>query len=641
MRLLAITASAAVLLLSDGVFGYSKCYRGQFVTGKKQRNNVSNRQDIFVEDKHSKQAHEFLKSCNYRFIDEFMRKTKRDPEKRNSVLGAVGLKTAKDWENFSEHNLDEYRDEEVKEDLEKCVSKCNRRDEWADLRGKGYEERLEKHLKNPRRFKKPDFLCPKCITYLSANRLRKVTDLQWGIKPKIPKTTTTQAPTTATQPTTFETTESTTTTKKPSRPGRKSKEITCGVRNMYPVSQDEVGTPGYTNLWDPEYNGQSQSKPNRFYNGNIIHGNESDIGEWPWQVSFRLPGENQNFCGGSLIDSKTVLTAAHCVHEGNWGGPLAYQFTIALGWHLADGGHDKLNEQQPIIVNKRRVGWGNMQQYGTTLIEIDLDKGQGEVIPHPGYIGEETDYTTNVHSPHDIAIVKLPYAIKYPAASDHALWFDDHEVDRSKPVGTMVRPICLPSPSNPRPLNELKKFTEKEQIKSSGKYDTLWITGFGKMEKVDGVQTGNWQIDSKHLLKAFLGPMSNKDCQERIRVMNSDFVIWRKQMCAFTFPLEVKANRPVDTCQGDSGGPITVKVNPMDEWNRINSDKSEMERWEMMSRLIESGELNINAPDRYVLEGVTSWGYGCGEGTPGIYTRVSEYMDWIAQHSDSFQTLDD
>ena len=50
-----------------------------------------------------------------------------------------------------------------------------------------------------------------------------------------------------------------------------------------------------------------------------------------------------------------------------------------------------------------------------------------------------------------------------------------------------------------------------------------------------------------------------------------------------------------DTCKGDSGGPLVVNVN-----------------------------------DRFVLLGVTSWGIKCGvEGNPGLYVKVSNFIDWI------------
>ena len=50
-----------------------------------------------------------------------------------------------------------------------------------------------------------------------------------------------------------------------------------------------------------------------------------------------------------------------------------------------------------------------------------------------------------------------------------------------------------------------------------------------------------------------------------------------------------------DTCQGDSGGPLTT---------------------------VESGSR--------VLSGITSWGYGCAGFSAGVYTNVSNYLNWIA-----------
>lgn len=53
-----------------------------------------------------------------------------------------------------------------------------------------------------------------------------------------------------------------------------------------------------------------------------------------------------------------------------------------------------------------------------------------------------------------------------------------------------------------------------------------------------------------------------------------------------------------DTCQGDSGGPLVLQK-------------------------------GVGRYQRGHVVGITSYGLGCAQGSPGIYSRVSSYLDWI------------
>ena len=59
----------------------------------------------------------------------------------------------------------------------------------------------------------------------------------------------------------------------------------------------------------------------------IVGGAEATPGEYPWQVQLQIPGYT-HWCGGSIIDTDWVLTAAHCVQ-----GVAAASFTVRAGLH--------------------------------------------------------------------------------------------------------------------------------------------------------------------------------------------------------------------------------------------------------------------------------------------------------------------
>ncbi|XP_052748507.1 transmembrane protease serine 9 [Galleria mellonella] len=102
-------------------------------------------------------------------------------------------------------------------------------------------------------------------------------------------------------------------------------------------------------------------------------------------------------------------------------------------------------------------------------------------------------------------------------------------------------------------------------------------------------ETGNWSCT---VLEADLPVLSNEVCQSTNYNASK---IKDVMMCA-GYP----ATAHKDACTGDSGGPLVAE----------------------------------NKDHAYELIGIVSWGYGCArKGYPGVYTRVTKYLDWIRDNT--------
>ncbi|XP_040174711.1 serine protease Hayan-like [Anopheles arabiensis] len=95
------------------------------------------------------------------------------------------------------------------------------------------------------------------------------------------------------------------------------------------------------------------------------------------------------------------------------------------------------------------------------------------------------------------------------------------------------------------------------------------------------------------LMKGTVYEIPLDECVQRFRDVNQQISLGEDQLCA----LGEKVNdETTDACQGDSGGPLVMTVR-----------------------------------QKFYLVGVVSTGAVCGSSLPGIYTRVSRYLEWIEQ----------
>uniref|UniRef100_A0A8C5K6P9 Transmembrane protease, serine 4 n=1 Tax=Jaculus jaculus TaxID=51337 RepID=A0A8C5K6P9_JACJA len=106
----------------------------------------------------------------------------------------------------------------------------------------------------------------------------------------------------------------------------------------------------------------------------------------------------------------------------------------------------------------------------------------------------------------------------------------------------------------------------------------LWVIGWGFTEQNEGKM-------SDILLQATVQLIDSMRCNAEDAYQGE---VTEEMLCAGI------PDGGVDTCQGDSGGPLMYHS---DQWQVV---------------------------------GIVSWGYGCGgPSTPGVYTKVTAYLNWI------------
>lgn len=122
----------------------------------------------------------------------------------------------------------------------------------------------------------------------------------------------------------------------------------------------------------------------------IVGGEDATANSWPWMVSLRTDGDH--FCGGSLVNRRWVISAAHCAP----GFDRGYSKSIVVGNHL-----NSVKDPFEVEVGiETHITHENYDEYGFNndimLIklseEVELNEGVSPVCLPQG-----TDYTPGIY----------------------------------------------------------------------------------------------------------------------------------------------------------------------------------------------------------------------------------------------------
>ncbi len=320
----------------------------------------------------------------------------------------------------------------------------------------------------------------------------------------------------------------------------------------------------------------------------IVNGTATTTAAYPWLVTVRS-GAYQ--CGGSLIHPTWVMTAAHCFEKGQSAGTVS------------------------VIAGRQSLNDSNGQQIAAQ-----------RYIVHPSF--------DDVSFDNDIALVELATTanVRYIKLAPSAL---------TPSVGAMLKAVgrgitadaadylglqynlssdCISS------LASCVREAQRKGISDANIIRTMLLAnglgdpakGIGYSQLVSALQTMGVSISSNPTVEQIVAGFASRrytasyiadlidQATETREPREVDLPLVDNNTCRSSLNSTITSNMlcagyrgsPYDTCLGDSGGPLMARNPGNSDWNQI---------------------------------GIVSWGYTCATNY-GAYTRVGNYLDWIAQY---------